>query len=74
MTKLAELREGEVLTALDGKPYAKPLTVAEALGSINVGSPVWGVRLQQPTGSGIEWVLYPGQMDGHHMTINRYGI
>ena len=73
VTKLAELREGDVLTALDGKPYAKPLTVTDELGPIAAGSPVRGVRFEPPTDSGIEWVFYPGQMDGHHMTIQRYG-
>lgn len=74
VTTLAELREGDVLTALDGKPYAKPLTVANELGPITTGSPVRGVRFEPPTGSGIEWVFYPGQMDGHRMTINPYGL
>lgn len=74
VTKLAELREGDVLTALDGKPYAKPLTVVDELGPIAAGNPVRGVRFQPPAGSGIEWVFYPGQMDGHRMTINRYGL
>lgn len=39
VTKLAELREGDVLTALDGKPYAKPLTVANELGLIPPAAP-----------------------------------
>lgn len=71
VTNLAELREGDVLTALDGKRYAKALTVVDELAPITAGSPVHGVRFEPPTGSGIEWVFYPGQMDGHSMTINR---
>lgn len=73
VTKLAELREGDVLTALDGKSYAKPLTVTDELAPIALGSPVRGVRFEPPAGSGVEWVFYPGQMDGHRMTIERYG-
>ena len=74
VTKLAELQEGDVLTALDGKPYAKPLTVSDELGPIAPGSPVRGVRFEPPTNAGIDWVFYPGQMDGHRRTINRYGL
>lgn len=73
VAKLAELREGDVLTALDGKSYAKPLTVTDELAPIAPGSPVRGVRFEPPAGSGVEWVFYPGQMDGHRMTIERYG-
>ena len=57
VTKLAELREGDVLTALDGKRYSKPLTVIDELGPIATGSTVCGVRFQPPAGSGIEWVF-----------------
>lgn len=74
VAKLADLREGDVLTALDGKFYAKPLTVLDELAPITTGSPVRGVRFEPPTSSGIEWVFYPAQMDGHRMTINRYGL
>lgn len=48
VTKLAELREGDVLTSLDGKPYAKPLTVVDELGPIAPGSPVRGSGSSRP--------------------------
>lgn len=72
VTKLAELRRGDVLTALDGKSYPKPLVVRDELALINVGGEVRGVRFEPPAGSSIDWVFYPGQMDGRHMTITRH--
>jgi len=39
VTKLAELQEGDVFTALDGKPYAKPLTVSTSWGRSPPGVP-----------------------------------
>ncbi|MDA3145789.1 hypothetical protein JSO19_00150 [Leucobacter sp. UCMA 4100] len=71
VTQLAELRVGDVLTALDGKPYKRPLTVANSLGPIEPGSPVHGVRFVAPVGSEIEWVFYPSQIDGHTMSVSR---
>lgn len=71
VTRLADLRWGDVLLALDGKPYAKRLVVDHELGPIGAGSAVRGVRFETPAGSGIEWVFYPGQMDGRRMEIER---
>ena len=71
VSRLAELRKGDVLMALNGKPYVKPLTVADELAPIAPGSPVSGVRFVPPVGSEIEWVFYPDQLDGQRMTIKR---
>lgn len=71
VTRLADLRRGDVLLALDGKRYAKRLVVDQELGPIGAGSTVRGVRFERPAGSGIEWVFYPGQMDGRRMDIER---
>lgn len=71
ITRLADLQMGDRLTALDGKPYSKPLVVQDPLGPLQHGSPVLGVRFIPPEGSGIEWVFYPSQMDGHAMTVER---
>lgn len=71
ITELADLLEGDVITALDGKPYRKPLTVTAELGPIEPKSPVWGVRLEPAGGDVIEWVFYPGPMDGRTLTVTR---
>lgn len=73
VTRLAELRIGDHITSCDGKPYRTPLHVLDELGPIEPGSPVRGVRVESPNpSSGIEWVLYPSQMDGRRMEVDRY--
>lgn len=67
--RLAELKKGDVLLAVDGVRRARPLTVQDPLGFI--AGEVEGVRFVPPPGSGIEWVFYPGQMDGQDMEIDR---
>lgn len=72
ITRLSELRTGDVILSLDGRPYRKPLRVTDALGPIEPGSPVKGVRVESPNpASGIEWVLYPSQLDGHRLEVER---
>jgi hypothetical protein len=74
VTRLAELRTGDVLLAASGKKRSQPLEVAAPLGPIEDGSPVIGVRFQRPNErSVIEWVFYPAQMDGQQMEIERPG-
>jgi len=73
VTRLAELRIGDRLTSFNGRPYRTPLRVTDELGLIEFGSPVRGVRVKSPNpSSGIEWVLYPSQMDGREMEVERY--
>lgn len=70
--RLAELRPGDRIKSHGGRAYRKPLTVTDALGPIEPGSPVQGVRVESPNpDSGIEWVLYPSQMDGRAMEVER---
>lgn len=46
--------------------------MTDALGPIEPGSPVRGVRVESPNpASGVEWVLYPAQMDGRAMEVER---
>jgi len=71
VTTLAELEPGDVLVAVDGEKRNRPLTVATPLGPIESGSPIQGVRFDPPTGSIIDWVFYPSQMDGRQMEILR---
>lgn len=69
---LSDLRRGDVLTALDGTSYRQRLVVCRELAPIEPGSPVQGVRLENPTPeSGLEWVLYPSQIDGRALEIER---
>jgi hypothetical protein len=70
VTKLADLKEGDVLVAVEGEKRA-PLTVTSPLAPIEPGSPVEGVRFQPEGGSFIDWVYYPSQMDGQRMEVIR---
>lgn len=50
----------------------KPRVVTTELGPIEPGSPVVGVRLENPNPSSeIEHVLYPSQVDGLQMEVQR---
>lgn len=71
ITRLADLKAGDRLVSFGGTPYQKPLVVQSPLGPIEQGSPVHGVRITPPEGSGIDWIFYPSQMDGYGMTIER---
>lgn len=71
ITRLRDLCVGDVLLSLDGRPYRKPRVVTTELGSIEPGSPVVGVRLENPNPSSeIEYVLY-SQVDGLQMEVQR---
>ena len=73
VTRLAELRVGDRLISQGGRAYRTPLRVTDELGPIGHGSPVIGVRVQNPNpSSGIEWVLYPSQMDGRETEVERF--
>ncbi|MGO3394594.1 hypothetical protein [Glutamicibacter arilaitensis] len=70
--RLADLRTGDRILSHGGRAYRTPLRVTSLLGPIEFGSPVQGVRVENPNpSSGIEWVLYPSQMDGSPMEIER---
>lgn len=69
---LEQLQVGDLIRSHGETIYHKPLLVAQALAPIATGSPVMGVRVQNRNpSSDIEWVLYPSQMDGYPMTIER---
>jgi hypothetical protein len=71
-TKLADLRAGDRLLSLDGRPYRAPLLVTVPLSPIEPGLSVEGVRFQNPNPtSQIEWVFCPGQADGHALEVER---
>lgn len=70
--RLADLRPRDRIVTHSGQRYGKPLQVLEALGPIEPGSPVVGVRVQNPKpDSPTEWVLYPSQMDGQEREVDR---
>jgi hypothetical protein len=70
--RLEDLRPGDQITGHGGRPCRRPLRVTAALGPIEPGSPVRGVRVESPNpASGVEWVLYPAQMDGRAMDVER---
>ena len=72
ITRLRDLRVGDVILSLDGRPYRKPRVVTTGLGPIEPGSPVVGVRVENPNPSSeIEYVLYPSQVDGLQMEVQR---
>jgi len=73
VTRLAELRIGDRILSHGGRAYRTPLRVTDELGPVTFGSPVRGVRVESPNpSSGVEWVLYPSQMDGHELEVERY--
>lgn len=66
------LRVDDVILSLVGHPYRKPRVVITELGPIEPGSPGVGVRLENPNPSSeIEYVLYPSQVDGLQMEVQR---
>lgn len=70
--RLADLRAEDRIVARSGQRYGKPLRVLEALGPIEPGSPVEGVRVVNPNPDSLtEWVLYPSQMDGQQLEVDR---
>lgn len=70
--RLADLRAEDRIVARSGRRYGRPLRVLEPLGPIEPGSPVEGVRVVNPNSdSGAEWVLYPSQMDGQQLEVDR---
>ena len=72
ITRLRDLRVGDVILSLAGRPYRKPRVVTTELGPIEPGSPVVGVRVENPNPSSeIEYVLYPSQVDGLQMEVQR---
>ena len=72
ITRLRDLRVGDVILSLDGRPYRKPRVVTTELGPIEPGSPVVGVRVENSNPSSeIEYVLYPSQVDGLQMEVQR---
>ena len=72
ITRLRDLRVGDVILSLGGRPYRKPRVVTTELGPIEPGSPVVGVRVENPNPSSeIEYVLYPSQVDGLQMEVQR---
>lgn len=67
--RLADLRVGDRLIAHSGQRYPHPLRVIAPLGALP-GSHGRGVRVQNPTSDGPA-VLYPCQMDGQVLEIDR---
>lgn len=71
--RLADLRVGDRILSHGGRAYHTPLRVIRPLGPIEFGSPVRGARVENTNpSSGIEWVVYPSQMDGRPMEIERH--
>lgn len=72
LTRLNQLRVGDKIHSWDGHPYNPPRTVTHALGYLGPGSTVRGVRLANPRPDDqLEYVLYPSQMDGLPLVIER---
>lgn len=73
ITRLADLRVGDAILSLDGTRSPRPRVVVAELGPLEPGSPVRGVRLQSPNpGSGVEYVLYPSQVAGSRLEVERH--
>lgn len=70
--RLADLRPQDRIVARGGRRYRRPLRVLGSLGPLEPGSPVSGVRVENPNpDSPTEWVLYPSQMDGQELEVDR---
>jgi len=72
VTRLADLRVGDRITSWEGHAYNPPRIVTATLGPIEAGSPVKGVRLANPVDSWLDYVLYPSQMDGRVLEVERF--
>lgn len=71
ITKLADLHARDRILSWDSRPYRPARVVAQGLGYIGAGS-VQGVRLVNPhPTSDVEHVLYPSQMDGRRLEVER---
>lgn len=69
--RLADLRSGDRIITRSGIRYPLPLRVATPLGTLP-GSSGRGVRVENPTTAGpAAWVLYPWQMDGQVLEVDR---
>lgn len=73
VTRAADLRPADRIVSVGPNiTYRPPRAVAAALGPIEAGSPVQGVRLVNPDpASPLELVLYPSQVDGLALVIER---
>ena len=70
--RLADLRPEDRIVARSGRRYGRPLRVLAPLGPVEPGSLVEGVRVVNPNADGVaEWVLYPSQMDGQQLEVDR---
>lgn len=70
--RLADLRAGDRIIAHSGQRYPQPLKVTAPLGPVGSAMSGRGVRVHNPTPEGEpEWVLYPWQMDGQVLEIDR---
>lgn len=69
--RLADLRPGDRIVTHSGLRYPKPLRVVAPLGLLP-GTSGRGVRVENPTTDGLTaWVLYPWQMDGQVLEVDR---
>lgn len=69
--RLADLRVGDRLITHSGLRYPQPLRVTAPLGLVP-NSHGRGVRVANPTAEGgPEWVIYPWQMDGQVLEVDR---
>ena len=73
VTLAADLQAGDRIVSVGPTiTYRTPREVAAALAPIAPGSPVLGVRLVNPDpASPLELVLYPSQVDGLALVIER---
>jgi len=72
VNRVADLRIGDRIKGWGGHTYDPPRVVTTTLGPIAPGSPVEGVRLENPKpGSTLELVRYPAEMDGRAMEVDR---
>lgn len=75
VTRLADLYPGDRILSWDGHAYRPARVVEQSLGPITLGSTVVGVRLRNPDpDSTLEYVLYPSQMDGLRLEVERQGL
>lgn len=73
LTSTGGLRRGDrILTVGEKITYRPPRVVAAPLAPLEPGSPVCGVRLVNPNPESVtELVLYPSQVDGLQVVVER---